>query len=79
MNAVVRPLTERDQPEARRLVSAAFGTFLGAPDPANFWTDRDYVYCRFGAEHVAQRSTASWSDPTSSPIGAASGSSGRSR
>jgi GNAT superfamily N-acetyltransferase len=31
----------------------AFGTFLGAPDPENFWTDRDYVYGRFGAEHVA--------------------------
>jgi GNAT superfamily N-acetyltransferase len=26
---------------------------LGAPDPENFWADRDYVYGRFGAEHVA--------------------------
>jgi GNAT superfamily N-acetyltransferase len=31
----------------------AFGTFLGAPDPESFWADRDYVYGRFGAEHVA--------------------------
>ena len=31
----------------------AFGTFLGAPDPEKFWADRDYVYGRFGAEHVA--------------------------
>lgn len=53
MSAVIRPLTEADLPEARRICCTAFGTFLGAPDPENFWTDRDYVYGRFGAEHVA--------------------------
>ena len=53
MRAIIRPLTQGDLPEARRLVSTAFGTFLGAPDPENFWADRDYVYGRFGAEHVA--------------------------
>jgi GNAT superfamily N-acetyltransferase len=26
---------------------------LGAPEPENFWGDRDYVYGRFGSEHVA--------------------------
>jgi GNAT superfamily N-acetyltransferase len=53
MSAVIRPLTRADLPEARRICGTAFGTFLGAPDPENFWADRDYVYGRFGAEHVA--------------------------
>jgi GNAT superfamily N-acetyltransferase len=26
---------------------------LGAPEPENFWADRDYVHGRFGAEQVA--------------------------
>jgi GNAT superfamily N-acetyltransferase len=49
----VRPLTEQDLGEAQRIVRHAFGTFLGAPDLENFWTDFDYVYGRFGAEHTA--------------------------
>ena len=49
----VRPLTEADLPEARRIVRRAFGTFMGAPDLDTFWTDRDYVFGRHGAEHVA--------------------------
>ena len=53
MGTVIRPMTERDLPAARRIFCAAFGTFLGAPDPENFWSDRDYVYGRFGADHVA--------------------------
>ena len=53
MSAVIRPLTTADLPAARRIVCTAFGTFLGAPDLENFWGDRDYVYGRFGAEHVA--------------------------
>src|SRR6266849_1606923 len=53
MSAIIRPLTEADLPAARRIVNTAFGTFLGAPDPENFWADRDLVYGRFGAEHVA--------------------------
>src|SRR5580704_150796 len=51
--AVIRALAERDLPQAQRIVRCAFATFLGAPDPENFWTDFDYVYGRFGAEHVA--------------------------
>jgi GNAT superfamily N-acetyltransferase len=31
----------------------AFGTFLGAPDPETFWADRDYLYGRWKAPHVA--------------------------
>lgn len=53
MSAVIRPMVEADRPQARRICCTAFGTFLGAPDPENFWTDLDYVYGRFGAEHVA--------------------------
>ncbi len=49
----VRPLAERDLSEAQRIVRRAFGTFLGAPDLDNFWTDFDYVYGRHGAEHTA--------------------------
>jgi GNAT superfamily N-acetyltransferase len=51
--AVIRPLAEADLAAAQRIVRLAFGTFVGAPDLENFWSDRDYVYGRFGAEHVA--------------------------
>jgi hypothetical protein len=50
---LIRPLTRDDLPQARRIFCAAFGTFLGASDPENFWADRDYVNGRFGPEHVA--------------------------
>jgi predicted N-acetyltransferase YhbS len=53
MSAVIRPLTEGDLPAARRICRTAFGRFLGAPDPENFWADRDLVHGRFAAEHVA--------------------------
>ena len=49
---VIRPLEERDVPEAQRIIRIAFGTFLGAPDPEKFWSDLDYAGGRFGAEHV---------------------------
>ena len=51
--AVVRAMTEADLPAAQRIVRLAFGTFLEAPDPENFWSDRDYIRGRFAAEHVA--------------------------
>jgi GNAT superfamily N-acetyltransferase len=51
--ADVRPLSERDLPEAQHIVRRAFGTFFGVPDLDNFWTDFDYVYGRFGCEHTA--------------------------
>jgi predicted N-acetyltransferase YhbS len=50
--ADIRPLEKRDLPEAARLIRVAFGTFLGAPDPENFWADLDYVGARFGAENT---------------------------
>jgi GNAT superfamily N-acetyltransferase len=49
----IRALTEADLSEAQRILRIAFGTFLGAPDPEQFWSDLDYVYGRFGAEHTA--------------------------
>jgi GNAT superfamily N-acetyltransferase len=49
----VAPLREEDLPEAARIIRVAFGTFLGAPDPENFWTDRDYAFGRHSAGHVA--------------------------
>jgi ribosomal protein S18 acetylase RimI-like enzyme len=50
---MVGRLREEDLPEAARIVRLAFGTFLGAPDPEIFWSDRDYVYGRRPAAHVA--------------------------
>jgi GNAT superfamily N-acetyltransferase len=49
----VSPLDEKDLPEADRILRLAFGTFLGAPDPETFWSDRDYVRSRSRAAHVA--------------------------
>ncbi len=50
---VVSLLGQKDLPDAARIVRLAFGTFLGAPDPEAFWSDRDYVYGRQPAAHVA--------------------------
>jgi len=50
---VVAALDVNDLPEAERILRLAFGTFLGAPDPENFWSDRDYVYGRQRSPHVA--------------------------
>ncbi|MEH2538415.1 MULTISPECIES: GNAT family N-acetyltransferase [unclassified Bradyrhizobium] len=50
---VVGKLEEEDLPEAARIFRLAFGTFLGAPNPDMFWADRDYVYGRQQAAHVA--------------------------
>ena len=53
MNVAVRPMTEADRPAAKRICHSAFGTFPRAPEPENFWMDRDYMYGRFAAEHAA--------------------------
>ena len=76
---VVSKLDEKDLPEAARIVRLAFRTFLGAPDPDTFWTDRDYVYGRQHAAHVASfgaKLDGDWSAPTLPPIGGALASSG---
>jgi GNAT superfamily N-acetyltransferase len=46
-------LRDEDLPEAERILRLAFGTFLGVPEPETFWADRDYVYGRKCAAHVA--------------------------
>ena len=43
LSVTIRALTESDLPEALRIFRLAFGTFLGAPEPETFWSDRDYV------------------------------------
>jgi len=53
MRVTIGRLAEVELPEAKRVVQLAFGTFRGVPDPENFWTDRDYVYGRARAPHVA--------------------------
>ena len=50
---VVGPLDKKDLPEAERILRLAFGTFLGAPDPETFWSERDYIYGRQQAPHAA--------------------------
>jgi GNAT superfamily N-acetyltransferase len=50
--ADARPLVEADLKEAQRIMRTAFGTFMGAPNLDNFWTDFDYIYGRHGAEHT---------------------------
>src|SRR5205823_14928994 len=47
----VRPLTERNLPEAERSIRDAFGTFLGVPDLETFRFP-PYAQTRFGAENV---------------------------
>jgi len=46
----VRPLREADLPEADRIFHLAFGTFLGLPDPTQFYPDRDYIRTRWKAD-----------------------------
>ena len=50
MTATIRPLRESDLSAARRIISLAFGTFLGAPEPEKFWSDLDYPGTRWLAD-----------------------------
>ncbi|MBI2804269.1 MAG: GNAT family N-acetyltransferase [Planctomycetes bacterium] len=45
----VRQLREDDLPSADRIFRLAFGTFLGLPDPLQFFGDADYVRTRWRA------------------------------
>jgi GNAT superfamily N-acetyltransferase len=47
MDITVRPLEERDLPEADRIFRLAFGTFLGLPDPLQFLGDAQLVRPRW--------------------------------
>jgi len=50
---VVRPLVERDLAEADHIIRLAFGTFLGAPDPAHFMGDTDFARTRWKVDPSA--------------------------
>ena len=49
----IRPLTAQDLSEAGRIIRLAFGTFLGAPEPEQFWADMDYAHTRWRADPTA--------------------------
>src|SRR3984885_677956 len=49
MQIRIRPMEERDLPEADRIIRLAFGTFLGLSDPTKTFGDSDFVYTRFHA------------------------------
>jgi GNAT superfamily N-acetyltransferase len=49
----VRLLTPSDLPAADRIISVAFGTFLGAPEPNQFWADLAYARTRWAADPTA--------------------------
>ena len=49
----IRPLLERDLPEADRIMRLAFGTFLGMPEPLKFMGDADYARTRWIADPSA--------------------------
>lgn len=46
----VRQLLERDLGAADRIFRLAFGTFLGVPDPLQFFGDSDYIRTRWRAQ-----------------------------
>lgn len=52
-NVTVRPLAEKDLPEAKRIFHLAFGTFAGLSNPMEFYADRDFVRTRYVADPSA--------------------------
>jgi len=53
IDTVIRPLIESDIPVADRIFRLAFGTFLGIPDPLQFFGDADYIRTRLRADPSA--------------------------
>ena len=53
MALIIRPLTAPDLSGAGHIIRLAFGTFLGAPEPAQFWADMDYANTRWHADPTA--------------------------
>jgi hypothetical protein len=53
----IGPLQEYELAEANRIFNVAFGTFLGASDPASFFGDRSFLLPRWegGATFLAAR------------------------
>jgi len=48
----IAPLRENELKEAGRVVSLAFGTFLGIPNPLEFMGDRDFISARWRARNT---------------------------
>jgi GNAT superfamily N-acetyltransferase len=46
-------MEERDLAEAARIFRLAFATYVGAPDPENFYTDRSHVFTRWRGDPEA--------------------------
>lgn len=53
MKASIRPLTEPDLPVAGHIISLAFGTFLGAPEPEKVFAGLDYAGTRWRTDPTA--------------------------
>ena len=53
MALIIRPLTAQDLSGAGHIIRLAFGTFLGAPEPEQFWADIDYAHTRWRADPTA--------------------------
>ena len=53
MNVLVNPLPATDLTEADRIFRVAFGTFLGLPNPIEFFGDADYV--RTAGQRIPRR------------------------
>jgi GNAT superfamily N-acetyltransferase len=49
-DVTIRPLQERDLPDAARIFRQSFGAFLGVPDPEAFWADTAYIETRWRAD-----------------------------
>jgi GNAT superfamily N-acetyltransferase len=50
---IIRPLTAQELSAAGRSIRLAFGTFLGAPEPEQFWADLDYAHTCWRADPTA--------------------------
>ena len=53
VRTLVRGMQESDLPAAQTILSLAFGTFLGMPDPSTFASDKNYVGTRWKANPEA--------------------------
>ncbi|HCU92947.1 MAG TPA: hypothetical protein DHU96_09495 [Actinobacteria bacterium] len=52
-DVIIRPLTGSDLAEADRICRVAFGTFVGMPEPEQFFGDADLVQTRWKADPAA--------------------------
>lgn len=53
VNITIRPMAEQDIPSVNKIISLAFGTFIGVPEPERWSEDRDYGRVRFAIDPSA--------------------------